>query len=109
MSTTLNDEQKKTYASATKLELMSSEVSENSSDNEPPSEGATTAGRSQLLIRPLPWRAIETTKVFEFLDRKYARRQTQRGTVPRVNESSSIYQNTSGNDIVPEWALEDFC
>ncbi|XP_062511305.1 uncharacterized protein LOC134187203 [Corticium candelabrum] len=74
MSTTLNGEQKKTYASATKLELMSSEVSENSSDNEPPSEGAYTAGRSQLLIRPLPWRAIEATKVFEVLDRKYARR-----------------------------------
>ena len=66
MSTTLNDEQKKTYASAMKLELMSSEVSENSSDNESPSEGPSTAGRSQLLIRPLPWRAIEATKVFEF-------------------------------------------
>ena len=89
MSTTLNDEQKKTYASATKLELMSSEVSENSSDNESPSEGAYTAGRSQLLIRPLPWRAIEATKVFEVLDRKYARMQTQRGTVPRVNGAPS--------------------
>ena len=89
MSTTLNDEQKKTYASATKLELMSSEVSENSSDNEPLSEGVSTAGHSQLLIRPLPWRAIEATKVFEFWDRKYARRQTQRGTVPRVNRAPS--------------------
>ena len=89
MSTTLNDEQKKTYASATKLELMSSEVSENSSDNEPLSEGVSTAGHSQLMIRPLPWRAIEATKVFEFLDRKNARRQTQRGTVPRVNRAQS--------------------
>ncbi|XP_062514638.1 uncharacterized protein LOC134190216 [Corticium candelabrum] len=66
MSTTLNDEQKKTYASATKLELMSSEVSENSSDKEPPSEGASTAGRSQLLIPPLLWRAIEATRCLSF-------------------------------------------
>ena len=88
MSTSSNDKQKKTYACAMKLELILSEVSENSSDNEPPSEGASTAERSQLLMRPLPWRAIEATKVLESLDRNYARRKTQRVklmTVPRVN------------------------
>ncbi|XP_062522947.1 uncharacterized protein LOC134197618 [Corticium candelabrum] len=108
MSTTLNDEQKKTYASATKLELMSSEVSEiavitSHPLREPPLLDVHNSWSDLFHGEPLEQ---QRSLSFSTESTPEGRLREERGT---KSKRSSIYQNTSENDIVPESALEDFC
>lgn len=111
----MTPEQKEKCQTLMTIHLMSSENSGSQASSGSDRE-ASTAGHDQgaavrkLVRHPLPWRSEEASQVLASLDRKYARKQTDKGkmmTLPRVTGSPSTRKLPSDHDI-PEWAMDDF-
>ena len=86
---------------------MSAEESQASSDNASGDEQLSDHEQRKLVCRPLPWRSAKAKKVLAALDKKYKRRQSEKGrlmTVPRVVGPPSTRKQQKLD--IPEWALD---
>lgn len=106
-STTIADADKARYLPCMKNEFMSSEESiTDDSDMEGDSDSDVDAPKPRVLcIRPLPWRSRELNDLMSSLDRKIARRKTQRSASMTLKRRLGANSTRPAPENAPEFAL----
>ena len=108
-STTISPEEKQRYLPCMTTDFMSSEesVSEQEEEEDCSSESDAEPGsqRKHLCIKPLPWRSRELNDLMARLDRKIARRQSQKSAGMVLKRKQGPPSMRQAPDDAPEFAL----
>ena len=110
-STAISEEDKTRYMPLMTNEYMSSEESLSESDNENIQDSDNNSDAEEarvrvLCIRPIPWRSRELNDLMSSLDRKVARRQTQRSVRMTMQRRTGPNSSRQAPLNAPPFALQ---